>query len=153
VKTLSPQRNKWTRLLQCWNCPMFSVRLWITTCPYRWPIGILPSPACSVLSSTALRTFTSRRDQLVIRRQYSTCIVIFGRTGNSSSPCCPGCHVTACGCDPAAQCHSDTALLVARFSYSMGFVCVMLLRWRWDKSCGWTHLALIHATLLHESGI
>jgi hypothetical protein len=32
------------------NCPMFAVRLWITTSPYRWPIGSLPSPACFVLS-------------------------------------------------------------------------------------------------------
>jgi hypothetical protein len=27
------------------NCPMFAVRLWITTSPYRWPIGSLP-PTC-----------------------------------------------------------------------------------------------------------
>jgi hypothetical protein len=25
------------------NCPMFAVRLWITTSPYRWPLGNLPS--------------------------------------------------------------------------------------------------------------
>jgi hypothetical protein len=35
--------KKWINLLQCLNCPMFAVRLWITTSPYRWPIGSLPS--------------------------------------------------------------------------------------------------------------
>jgi hypothetical protein len=29
--------------LQNPNCKMFVVRLWITTSPYRWPIGSLPS--------------------------------------------------------------------------------------------------------------
>jgi hypothetical protein len=43
VKTFAPQRKIWTRLLQCLNCTMFAVRLWITTSPYRWPIGSLPS--------------------------------------------------------------------------------------------------------------
>jgi hypothetical protein len=43
VKTFAPQRKKWTRLLQCLNCPMFTVRLWITTSLCRWPIGSLPS--------------------------------------------------------------------------------------------------------------
>jgi hypothetical protein len=39
-ENIRPQRKKWTRLLQCNpNCPMFAVRLWITTSPYRWPIG------------------------------------------------------------------------------------------------------------------
>jgi hypothetical protein len=36
-----PQRRKWTRLLQCLNCPMFAVRLWINTSLYRWPTGSL----------------------------------------------------------------------------------------------------------------
>jgi hypothetical protein len=50
---------------------MFAVRLWITTSPYRWPIVSLPS-TCMLLNSprTALRTFTPRRDQLVICGQY-----------------------------------------------------------------------------------
>jgi hypothetical protein len=30
-------------MLQCINCLMFAVRLWITTSPYRWPVGSLPS--------------------------------------------------------------------------------------------------------------
>jgi hypothetical protein len=28
---------------KAWTCPMFAVRLWITTSPYRWPTGSLPS--------------------------------------------------------------------------------------------------------------
>jgi hypothetical protein len=43
VKTFAPERNKWTRLLQCLNSPMFAVRLWITTYFYHWPIWSLPS--------------------------------------------------------------------------------------------------------------
>jgi hypothetical protein len=34
-KTFAPQRMKWTRLLQCLNCPMYGVRLWVTTSLYR----------------------------------------------------------------------------------------------------------------------
>jgi hypothetical protein len=69
VKTFAPQRRKWKRLLQCINCPMFAVRLWITTSPYRWPIGSLPfnRMLCTPPPPrTALRTFTPSRDQLVI---------------------------------------------------------------------------------------
>jgi hypothetical protein len=36
------------------NCPMFAVRLWITTSPYRWPIGSLPS-TCLLCTPRALR--------------------------------------------------------------------------------------------------
>jgi hypothetical protein len=53
VKTFAPQRQKWTRLLQCLNCPMFAVRLWITTSPYRWPVGSLPS-TCMLCTPPAL---------------------------------------------------------------------------------------------------
>jgi hypothetical protein len=43
VKTFAPHRMKSTRLLQSLKCPMFVVRLWITTSLYRWPIGSLLS--------------------------------------------------------------------------------------------------------------
>jgi hypothetical protein len=42
LENIRPSK-KLTRLLQCLNCPMFAVRLWITTSPYHWPIGSLPS--------------------------------------------------------------------------------------------------------------
>jgi hypothetical protein len=53
VKTFALQRKKWTRLLRCLNCPMFAVRLWITTYLYRWPIGSLPS-TCMLCTPPAL---------------------------------------------------------------------------------------------------
>jgi hypothetical protein len=53
VKTLAPQRKTWRRRLQCLNCPMFAVRLWITTSPYRWPVGSLPS-TCMLCTPPAL---------------------------------------------------------------------------------------------------
>jgi hypothetical protein len=42
--------NKWTRLLQSLNCPMFAFWLWIITSPYRWPVGSLPS-TCMLCTS------------------------------------------------------------------------------------------------------
>jgi hypothetical protein len=51
VKTFARSKkemNKAVTILP--NGPMFAVRLWITISTYRWPIGSLPSPACSVLS-------------------------------------------------------------------------------------------------------
>jgi hypothetical protein len=42
-ENILPQRKKWTNLLQFLNCPIFAVRIWITTPFYRWPIGNLPS--------------------------------------------------------------------------------------------------------------
>jgi hypothetical protein len=60
------------------NCRMFAVRPWITTSPYRIPVGSLPSTCmlCSfVLPRTALKTFTPRRYQLVICGQYIPCFL------------------------------------------------------------------------------
>jgi hypothetical protein len=55
-------------------CPMFAVMLWITTSPYRWPVRSFPS-TCLLCTPppprTALRTFTPRRNQLVICGQYT----------------------------------------------------------------------------------
>jgi hypothetical protein len=56
--------------LQNSNCPIFALKLWITTSPYRWPIGSLPSTYALYSPRTALWTFTPRRDQLVICGQY-----------------------------------------------------------------------------------
>jgi hypothetical protein len=52
-KNIHPQEKKWTRLLQCLNCPMFAVRLWITAPLYRWPAGSLPS-TCLLCTPSAL---------------------------------------------------------------------------------------------------
>jgi hypothetical protein len=41
IRLSNKERNKDVTMLP--NCPMFSVRLWITTSPYRWPIGNLSS--------------------------------------------------------------------------------------------------------------
>jgi hypothetical protein len=41
-----------TEMNKTWTCPMFAVRLWITTPLYRWPIG-LPS-TCMVCPPPAL---------------------------------------------------------------------------------------------------
>jgi hypothetical protein len=64
----SPLKKKWTRLLQC---PIFAVRLWGTTSPYRWPIGNLPSTCMVCTPPHCTKTFTPRGDQLVIWTQYS----------------------------------------------------------------------------------
>jgi hypothetical protein len=53
VKTFGRQKKKLTRLLQRLNCPMFAVRLSITTRPYRWPIGSLPS-TCMLCTPPAM---------------------------------------------------------------------------------------------------
>jgi hypothetical protein len=60
------------------KCPMFAVRLWITTSPYLWPLGSLPS-TCMFCTPprTALRTFTPSRDRLVICGQYDVYLYIF----------------------------------------------------------------------------
>jgi hypothetical protein len=52
VKTFAPQEkmNKAVTMLQ--NCPMFSVRLWLTTSYYRWPIGSLPSTCMPCIPHT-----------------------------------------------------------------------------------------------------
>jgi hypothetical protein len=50
----SPFKEKWTRLLQCLNCSILAVRLWITTYLYRWPIWRLPS-TCMLCIPLALR--------------------------------------------------------------------------------------------------
>jgi hypothetical protein len=52
------------------NCPMFAVRLWITTSLYHWPTGSLPS-TCMVCTPPIAMTFTPRMDQLVICGQYA----------------------------------------------------------------------------------
>jgi hypothetical protein len=99
VKTLAPQRKKWTRLLRCLICPMFAVRLWITTSLYPWPIGSLRPPAWYSLRP-ALRTFTARRDQLMICGQYEfTCSF---RDGNS--------RVSLRGYHPTSASGSETTL-------------------------------------------
>jgi hypothetical protein len=48
-KNIRPSKKKWTMLLQCLSCPMFAVRLWITTSRYRWSIWSLRPSACCVL--------------------------------------------------------------------------------------------------------
>jgi hypothetical protein len=53
VKTFTPQRKKWKRLLQCLNYPMFALRLWITTTLCRWPVVSLPS-TCMLCTPPAL---------------------------------------------------------------------------------------------------
>jgi hypothetical protein len=42
-ENIRPSKKKWTRLLQCLNCLVFAVRLWIITSLYRLPIGSLQS--------------------------------------------------------------------------------------------------------------
>jgi hypothetical protein len=64
-ENIRPSKKEWTRLLQFLNCPMFAVRLWITTSPCRWPIRSLPT-TYMLCTSPSLRTFTPRRVQLVI---------------------------------------------------------------------------------------
>jgi hypothetical protein len=50
----SSLRKKWIRLITMLpNCPMFAGRLWITTSPYRWPIGSLLS-TCMLCTPPAL---------------------------------------------------------------------------------------------------
>jgi hypothetical protein len=73
-ENIHPQRKKWTRLLQCLNCPMFAVRLWITTSPYRWSVGSLPSTCmlCTPPPHCTKDVYTPRRDQLVICGQYDS---------------------------------------------------------------------------------
>jgi hypothetical protein len=53
------------------KCPIFAVKPWITTSPYRWPIASSVHLYYFYSPHTALRTFTSRRDQLVICGQYN----------------------------------------------------------------------------------
>jgi hypothetical protein len=50
----APQRKKWTRLLQCLNCPMFAIRPWITTSLCHWPVRSLPS-TCVLCTPPALQ--------------------------------------------------------------------------------------------------
>jgi hypothetical protein len=65
IRPLNKEMNK--AVTSVTNCPMFAVRLCITMSPYRWPIGSLPTTFMLLgLLLTALRTFTPRRDQLVI---------------------------------------------------------------------------------------
>jgi hypothetical protein len=65
-KHFALQWKKWTRLLQCLNCPMFAVRLWITT-----SLSLTTRKSSVHLHAlyslrTALRTFTPRRDELMV---------------------------------------------------------------------------------------
>jgi hypothetical protein len=81
LENIRPSK-KLTRLLQCLNCPMFAVRLWITTSSYHWPVGSLPS-TFMLCTPPALR-----RDQLVIwdcSFIFVRSICICTRQGTSSS--------------------------------------------------------------------
>jgi hypothetical protein len=65
VKTFAPQRKKWTSLLRCLKLPDVCC-LSLTNRKSSVHLHALYSPL------TALRTFTPRRDQLVICEQYVT---------------------------------------------------------------------------------
>jgi hypothetical protein len=74
------ERNEQGCLLQCLNCPMFAVRLWITK--FLSLTNRKSSVHLHALYSprTALRTFTPRRDQLVMCGQY-TLLFVMGDKG------------------------------------------------------------------------
>jgi hypothetical protein len=63
IRPSKKEMNKSVTMLP--SCPMFSVRLWITTSPYRWPVVNLPS-TCMLCT----KDLAHRRVQLVICGQY-----------------------------------------------------------------------------------
>jgi hypothetical protein len=53
-QNIRPSKKEMTKAVTTLpNCPMFAVRIWITTSPYRWPIGSLPS-TCMLYTPPAL---------------------------------------------------------------------------------------------------
>jgi hypothetical protein len=52
-ESIRPSKKEMNKVLQCLNCPMFAVRLWITTSLYRWTVGSLPS-TCMFSTTPAL---------------------------------------------------------------------------------------------------